>query len=187
MGRLILPGPRRLSAGRLSGPLVVLALTGCLWLPTATASGSAALTTRSSGSLDHCLLGSWRLRAAKGSEDTVGDLVGITMRVTLGHGLADGAPFEVMAVNLAGSAFSKTYGTTLRGTQSVAITVPLGRGSYGVVRLIADHVVAMEGSKAEPSGGYVLGTLGIYTCTSSQIHIRFFDNGDLSSATFARL
>ena len=167
-------------------------LAGCVLLPGASAAGNArALSTMGAGgTFDHCLLGSWRLRAATGSEATNGDFVGMTMHVALGHGLADGSPFGVMTANLAGSAFAKTFGASFRGTQSVAITTSRAdavEGEYGAVRMISNKVVEMEGSNAVLQPGYVLGTLGIYKCTSSQIHIRFFDNADLGSATFARL
>ncbi len=169
--------------------VVAAALTACIWLPNATASGNdaaARATTRSGGSFDHCLLGSWRLRAAPN-----GDLVGMTMHVVLGHGLSFGHPFGVMTVNLAGSALSKAYGTSFRGAQSVSISTGLagqGRGDYGVLRLISSKVVQMEGSNAVPDDGYVLGTEAIYTCTSSQLRITFFDNAGLAApATFARI
>ena len=191
MRRSVLLEPFSFPAGWAFAPVAALALAGCIWLPNATASRSvtAATMTRSSGSFDHCLLGSWRLRAAKGSEGTNGQLVGMTMHVALGHGLADGSPFGVMTVNLTGSAFAKSFGTSYRGTQSVAITTSLaggGRGDYGAVRMISNKVVEMEGSNPVLLSGYVLGTVAIYTCTSSQIHITFFDNADLGSAMFAR-
>jgi hypothetical protein len=53
--------------------------------------------------------------------------------------------------------------------------------------MISNKVVVMEGATRVYPPGYVLGTEGIYTCSSSQIHITFFDNADLGSATFARL
>jgi hypothetical protein len=167
-----------------------LALAGCIGLPNATASRNVttATMTRSGVPFDHCLLGSWRLRAAKGSDGRNGDLVGMTVHVALGHGLTDGSPFGVMTANLAGSA--SLYGQSTRGTQSVAITTSRaggGRGEYGVVRMISNKVVVMEGTTPVYPPGYVLGTLAIYTCSSSQIHITFFDNADLGSATFARL
>ena len=111
----------------------------------------------------------------------------MTMRITLGHGVAYGGPFEVMTVNLAGSAYSKSYGQSIRGTQSLEITS--GPGSYGALKMVSSKVVAMEGANAVPtdSNSYVLGTSALYTCTSNQIHIRFFDNAALGSATFTRL
>lgn len=173
---------------RFAASTVVLA--ACIWLPNATASGSdaaARATNRSVRPFDHCLLGSWRLRAAPN-----GDLVGMTMHVVLRHGLSFGNPFAVMSVNLAGSALSKAYGTTFRGAQSVTISTSLagqGKGEYGALRMISNNVVQMEGANAVPTNGsYVLGTEAIYTCTSSQLHITFFDNSGLAApATFTRI
>ena len=185
MRRSVLLEPFSSRAGWVFAAVAALVLAGCVWLPNATASRNviAATMTRSSVPFDHCLLGSWRLRAA-----THGDLVGMTMHVALGHGLTDGSPFGVMTANLSGSA--PIYGQSTRGTQSVAITTSRaggGRGEYGAVRMISNRVVVMEGSTRVYPPGYVLGTEAIYTCSSSQIHITFFDNADLASATFARL
>ena len=185
MRRSVLPEPLSFPARWAFASVAALVLAGCIWLPYATASRNltAATMIRSSVPFDHCLLGSWRLKAA-----TNGDLVGMTMHVALGHGLADGSPFGVMTDNLTGSA--PIYGQSSRGTQSVAITTSRaggGRGEYGAVRMISNKVVVMEGSTPVYPPGYVLGTLAIYTCSSSQIHITFFDNADLGSATFARL
>ncbi len=149
------------------GPVGALAVAACVWIPNATASTSAAAAnmTRSGGSFDHCLLGSWRLSASNGSGRDRGDFVGLTMHVVLGHGISFGAPFGVMSVNLAGSAFAKAFGMSFRGTQSMTI-VAGGNGSYGVLKMLSNKVVAMEGPNAVSEPGYVLGTLGLYKCTN---------------------
>ena len=187
MRRSVLLEPFSFPARWAFAPVAALALAGCIWLPNATASRTvtAATMTRSSRPFDHCLLGSWQLRASKGLDRMNGDFVGMTMHVALGHGLADGSPFGVMTVNLTGSAFAKSFGMTFRGTQSMTIAAD-GR-EYGVVRLISNKVVGMEGSNPVPQDITVLGTSAIYKCTSSQIHITFFDNAALMTATFARL
>jgi hypothetical protein len=167
-----------------------VALAACVWLPSASASGSEAAiraTNGSGGSFDHCLLGSWRLRAAPD-----GDFVGMTMHVALGHGVSFGHPFGVMTVDMAGSAPSKAYGTRFRGAQSVSITAGITsgqQGGYGVLRVLSNKVVRMEGPNAVPQPGQtILGTQAIYTCTSRELHITFFDNADLAApATFARI
>jgi hypothetical protein len=75
---------------------------------------------------------------------------------------------------------------TFRGTQSMTITAG-ENGSYGVVRVISNKVVGMQASNPVPQNITVLGTVALYKCTSSRIHITFFDNAALGSAIFARL